>query len=275
MGFLDFLKKNRPAPAPVIEAPAPIQPSSGSEVFSDGPPAPDSFLNQLTQEHDPADDLFSPTPASIPKPAMPASIVPASHDLPNELFAAPKEDHADWSPKPAQPAVPVAPSMPARGAAAEIPDFSEEDIAAIEELERASTLPHPNVPVAPISPIGMDLPSVASKPVEHESNSISEFLLPPAPRYSEPEQAHPLPSFPQEPVQSAPETEDGFMSAEDYLTITDGIRASRKSLRKCDDAIRDALGRHEAVDAQYARAAADIASVEQRLRALDASLFGE
>ncbi len=273
MGFLDFLKKNRPAPAPVIEAPAPMQPSFGSEVFSDGPPAPDAFLNQLTEEHDPADDLFSPTPSNVPKPAIPASIVPASHDLPNELFAAPKEDHTDWSPKPAQVAAPVAPSMPARGAAAEIPDFSDEDIAAIEELERASA--HPSVPVAPISPIGMDLPSVASKPVEHESDSISEFLMPPTPKYSEPEQTHPLPSFAEEREASSPETEEGFMSAEDYLTITDGIRASRKSLRKCDDAIRDALGRHEAVDAQYARAAADIASVEQRLRALDASLFGE
>jgi len=301
MGFLDFLKKNRSvpdvAPAPVA---APVQPSFGNEVFTAGSSSPDAFLDHLAEEHDPADDLFSLTPSSIPpqqKAPAPVSAPNPTHGLPDDLFAVPKDEHNEWSPKattaPVTPSsaststatpviapTPIASALPPRGAAAEIPDFSEEDIAAIEALERVTEPPAPVVAtIAPVAPIGMDLPSIASTTTQRDFDAFSEPVSSPATVAPAPV----LPSLPSSSFTRAPseqaaplaQSEDGFLSAEDYLTITDGIRASRRSLRKCDEAIRDASGRHDAVDAQYARAAADIASVEQRLRALDASLFGE
>ena len=223
MGFLDFLKKNRPATAQPIVAPPPLEeppkPLPG--------PEPDK---EVPVEQDP----FSPIAAVIEPPSAP----PAPLPLP---------EHDAWAPTPH-----------------DLPDFSEEDIAALERLEREKPtvigidLPSPVMPEP-------QLPAPPAKPSVEERPSLPEPVQPAAPAL----QAPALPDLPE------PAEPDEFLAAEEYLSITDAIRQSRRALRRSDESLREALQRHDGMDTQYARAAADIASIEERLRSVDEALFGE
>lgn len=309
MGFLDFLKKNQPAPATQADL-APTPPPSqetpfGTEMLDEHPPAPDTYLSDLAEHHDPADDLFSPTPAPAPlssvrrsadaisAPTAPtAATMPvpsAQFVIPDELFAPPRTRPEQPTAAPEQPittsAKPAVPVAKPKSLAVSIPDFTEEDIEALERLQHAPAL----------SVIGMDAPAIMGATFAASGSEIpvapvqrtDAWSAPPTepalraslvPESSEQRSmpAHPLPDLPKaSPLPVTTDEMDGFLSAEGYLGITDDIRASRRGLRRCDDAIRDALSQHGDLDLQYARAASDIASIEERLRSLDTALFGE
>jgi hypothetical protein len=72
-----------------------------------------------------------------------------------------------------------------------------------------------------------------------------------------------------------PEAVTKFISSDTYLDVIAELRDIRKTLRQGDDVVKDAVLRHEQLDAQYKRAATEINAVQEQLIVIDTALFEE
>jgi hypothetical protein len=314
MGFLDFLKKDKPAPyTTAVMPPSPLSapssppsapslglPSDPSQIdwnaplsspkeagFEDEIPLPPKGAPQQTPfssvpEQRPVLPPLPPIGAPQGKDLHPNNPVPTATMLANPIKAGPippglDTDDLDKLPLPpadnedpdfldsaaddfAQPKTvekdviverivekPVYIDRPAQTQA--LPDFSEEDLALLD------------TPVAAPE----ELPSLATIPVE------MPLVPPPANAVAIPEGDIMLPTG--ELLEVARIEPAKFISSSSYFMILAEDRAVRKRLRVADEAIKDTTLRHEQLDLQYKRVAADINQVQEHLIRIEHALF--
>lgn len=295
MGFLDFLKKDKqptisPASVQVPPPPgsAPAQglaalPSDPSQIDWNAPPRMESDL--------------PPLPPNAPEaPARPENSVPTGTMLANPLRRDPlppelERDDGDFNHVPLPPVsmqdpdfldsaaddlrpkqpqviekivervveVPAAPAV----ANIELPDFTDEELEAFQATVSAKPAPAAAAPPATLPPLPKTMQIVTEVPiVEAPANAVA---IPP--------EDIRLPTG--EDLEIGRMQPAKFISAGTYFTLIADIRAVRKSLRQNDDVIKEATLRHEQLDLQYKRVAADINAVQESFMKIDAALFEE
>jgi hypothetical protein len=274
MGFLDFLKKDKPQPAPlftqenVMAPPAPDAippprfgipglPSDPSQIDWTSPPelAPKplssnpvptaTMLSGQMQNPAPMDLHDDGDLDKIPTP-------PVNKEAPDFLQAAAN----DFEPVKATPSAPApAPAPSAAVPPITLPDFTDEDLALLDKAAG----PMPALP--PLPPL----------PATVKIVSDEQLVPPPANAVAIPEEDIKLPTgeiIAPEQIEAAK-----FLSSSSYFTIIADIKATRKSLRTSDDTIKDAILRHEQLDQQYKRVAADMNAVQEHFIKIDGALF--
>ncbi len=147
------------------------------------------------------------------------------------------------------PPVTTSETNPKDPSAIELPDFTDEDLAALEPKLKPAK---PTVklvteePVVPRPANAIAMPHDDLPPIELATGErIDEARLEPA----------------------------KFLSSDTYFTINADIKAARKILRQNDDAIKEATLRHEQLDQQYKRVASDMHAVQEHLMKIDEALF--
>lgn len=148
-------------------------------------------------------------------------------------------------------------------AAIDLPDFTDEEIAAVEQPKEsvkepvreqsAWAMPEPTKPTIPETK-----PIIDKKDIANAIERQKEDMLPPKETVivEEPQPAK-------------------FLSSNSYFDIVAEIRATRKTLRQNDDLLKDATLRHEQLDAQHKRVAQDANAVQEQLMRVERALFEE
>ena len=135
---------------------------------------------------------------------------------------------------------PAPPTQKSQIALPPLPDFSEEDIALLEQ------------------PVPMPVPELPPLPSPNATVTLVEKV--------------PIAPLPANAVE-IPADDLKFLSSTSYFTIVSDIKATRKSLRQSDDVIKDATLRHEQLDQQYKRVAIDMNSIQEHFIKIDNALF--
>jgi len=277
MGFLDFLKKDKPvANEPDVDL-------SSVERKIEGPVHADSPV--LPPEAPPED-------VPVPPPSMrdpDFSDGQSSDDMDLEPQTPPasdfmQEEMEEESPPEPAPEYPEIPADQEEKHVTELPDFSDEDIAAWDADPEEAPAPKESSPEPP--------PDMSPPPPKPEENP-----LPPEP-VGEPEAYQPPKQTPKTKVEQPPEQppqpevsispperpahpalqnmELGmFLSDVEYFTLSNDISDLRKSLRKNDVLVAAIIGQHEHADIQLKRIADNMNTIQERLLDIDGAIFEE
>lgn len=171
-------------------------------------------------------------------------------------------------------AAPVQDAPPAVPVKADLPDFSDDELASLERSMVPTLLtakPVPDLPPLP-EPVSAPAPKSPPKTMRLESEE---------PVFPTPVNAVAMPKGEQItlPVGITIETQallpSKFVSSDDYFIMKNDMRAMRKTLRASDDQLKDGVLRHEQLDAQYRRVALDMNNIQDQLMKIDSALFEE
>ncbi len=139
---------------------------------------------------------------------------------------------------------------------AELPDFSEEDLAALESVPEYRPVGHP-----------VEEPPAEERPVAEQATDEL-----PAGGQDEKVEA-PLPPSPQGTFENL--DEGMFLSSDDHFALLDDISSLRKSLRHADESIAKVTSGHDQMDVQLRRIAESMNTIQERLIEIDGALFEE
>lgn len=255
-------KDVRPSPkeSPARDVPPPPAPSGTSK--GDVPRGKQPAEPQPPKE-------TPPEPPGVPPPGPPKQDAPP--EPPQNLSArdSPAADEPDLPPEP--PENLREPDFLQDAAddmkKPDLPDFSDEEIAALEKpaAEHEPWKP-PKQPASPPKPVPPPMP--ASPPKRAPVDAPKERREEPSP---EPQRVAPPKGHAAfrslEPAR--------FLSSDTYFAIQADMRKVRKTLRDSDNLLKDALSDHEKGDEQLERFAAEVNSIQESFIGLDEALFEE
>jgi hypothetical protein len=257
MGFLDFLKKEMTKPDPVPPAKAepalPPLPKDNSMDWTSSKPLPTSL-----HDDDGPDDV--PVPPSAPTDFLQSAANTLTPTKDEFLAVDPIKMEA---PKQAPPL----PSL-------DLPDFSDDDLAALEtqspDSHWAVPPPEPKAPEPKPVPAPSWQPPVWNAP-KMEIKTEEPLLPPPVNAVAVPEEEIKLPTGEETTLTRLEPAK--FLSSTSYFMILAENKAIRRAIRQSDDIIKDAMLRHEQLDLQHKRVAADMNAVQELFIKIDGALF--
>jgi hypothetical protein len=259
MGFLDFLKKEltKPDPMPQKKTEA-LPPASPRES------APVDWTSIHTDTRPLPATLHDDGPDSIPVP--PSAEMDFLQSAANTLTPT-KDEVLTVEPRQPEPPKPEPPKQEAPPLPSlDLPDFSDEDLAALEQQTTSHwAMPPPKPELPKPEPVKM------WEPPKIEIKTEEPLLPPPVNAVAVPEEEVKLPTG--EATQFTKLEPAKFISSNSYFMILAENKAIRRSIRISDDIIKDAMLRHEQLDLQHKRVAADINAVQELFIKIDGALF--
>ncbi len=293
MGFLDFLKKDKPATQdsspPPVDAPAPAAPpmsiETQEELFAPPshltPPVSPEEEKDAVEHAQPGEWEIEGTPAVTPPPvdtpgitspfeqSVPTGSSPGVYEdvpLPPPAMQDPGFEEAtgdipepfddlpnEPTPQPDETA-PVEPVEKPTVSDIELPDFTDDDF----DMSEQEKVPEPVEAPPELVP-------------EEEPESQPESL--PELAEAEPEEPDNVPPMEYHKFGSLETAK--FIGSDVCFNLEDDVKEVRKSLRAADNALLDALSYHEHGDEKLLKLATTVNDVQEGLIDLDAALFEE
>ena len=277
MGFLDFLKKDKPAPVTAQPLPdaalTPITPPAAAppplnipDTFYE-PPVPIPSPTDTPSFSGQQDPSIWASDTSAPPAAPPAkSAFLDSPDINEAIKAASPPAPPASAAETVGPAVVSNTPASAPTSASELPDFSDEEIAELEWILAPRSAKQP----APAKPASIDRPLPVLSPTVKVTTE-TQVVAAPANAVAIPSDALVLPTGEETTVAELESAK--FISSQSYFAILAETKAIRRNLRQNDEVIKEATLRHEQLDQQCKRVAADTNALQESLIKIDEALF--